>query len=415
MFDVRLTWSHDPGAKHMTAEAPARQKAIDILIPKATACFEASFGRPHAIATYAPGRIEVLGNHTDYNEGFVLSAAIHLGTCFLLAPNQGSDSSICAPDLDDRDDFDITSIEPGTAHPWSNYIKGMIAGLAGHNEPGHGFDAVIMSNLPIGSGLSSSAALEMASGLAIQQLYGLKVSDLELAKIGQKAEREYAGANTGLLDQLTSIYGRADQLVMSDFRSLDVEHIPFGDDALFLICNTGVAHANTDGQYNVRRENCERAAAHFEKVLDHEVKALRDVKWEEWMAHREGLDDTSAQHAAHPIGENERVVRGRELLHQDDLESFGELMYASHGSSIKFFENSCPELDFVVETSRHIPGILGARLSGGGFGGSALLLAHPRDSETIAHAMAQAFEKEFGRPCETLATTASDGARVLAS
>ena len=375
--------------------------------------FQHEYGRAHEVAAYAPGRIEVLGNHTDYNEGFVLSAAIHLGTYILIARAEDHTSRVHATNLDDSDTFDVGAPAAGTDHPWSNYIKGMVAGLASNGNIDQGFDALVSGNIPLGSGLSSSASLEMATGLALCELYGIQVPLIDMARIGQRAEHEYADARTGLLDQISSLYGQADQLVICDFRSLEVESIPLGEHACLLICNTGVTHANTDGEYNARRESCENAARYFSNVLDHDVTALRDVSWEEWEAHREGIDPIVAQHAAHPIGENSRVIRGRELLRQDDLEGFGALMYASHASSITYFENSCPELDFVVETSRHIPGVLGARLSGGGFGGSALILTHPRDTDNAGHAVETAFKKQFGRPCEVLATAASDGAHII--
>jgi galactokinase len=375
--------------------------------------FRQAFGRSPDVSTFAPGRIEVLGNHTDYNEGYVLSSAIPLGTFVLMARSDGPGCRVHSANLDDADSFEVTNGAAGTEHTWSNYVRGMLAGYRERGPIEQGFDALVSGSVPLGSGLSSSAALEMATGLALGELYNIQLPALDLARMGQRTEHEYAGARTGLLDQITSLHGKTDQLVVSDFRSFDVDYVPLGEDASFLVCNTGVVHANTDGEYNARRASCESAALYFSQVLDHEVLALRDVSWEEWETHQDGMDPTVAQHAAHPIGENARVTRGRKFLEQGDLESFGALMYASHASSITYFENSCPELDFVVETTRHIPGTLGARLSGGGFGGSALILVHPRDEETIAHAIEQAFAKKFGRPCEVIATPASSGASVL--
>jgi galactokinase len=396
------------------------------------------FGRPHAAAAYAPGRVEVLGNHTDYNEGYVLSAAINFGIFFLVSPSHDNACRIAAPDVDDETSFPLSNIRPSTEKPWVNYVKGVLAKLKDHGTIEKGFDGLVTGDIPLSAGLSSSAALEMAAGLSLCSLYGLTVDPLALARIGQAAEHEFAGARTGLLDQITSLFGRAGELVVSDFRSLEVDTVPLGKDACFLVCNTNVRRAlvevdtvplgkdacflvcNTnvrralaDGEYNTRRERCEEAARFFETVLGHPVTALRDVNWSEWKEHSRKMDPVAARRAAHIIGENARVLRGRDLLRDRDLHAFGRLMFESHGSSIENFENSCRELDFLVAQARRLPGVLGGRLSGGGFGGSAVLLLHPRDTDVIAKALCSAYGKEFGCPCDVHTIAPSAGAEVI--
>ena len=378
-----------------------------------TKLFAEHFGQAHKIAAYAPGRVEVLGNHTDYNEGFVLSAAINFGTYFLVSPSDDTTCRLVAGDLMAGVTFDVNSPAPVTENTWANYVIGVLAGLQEHGETQTGFNGMFLGNIPLGAGLSSSAALEMCSGLALGKLYGIEVDALGMAKIGQKAEHQYAGVKCGLLDQVSSLFGRENSLVMTDFRSLEVQTLPMGDDVAFLMCNTKAKHALVDGEYNERREHCEAAAAYFKDVLAHPVDALRDVSWAEWEEHESKMEPLAAKRAAHPIGENERVLEGRKLLDAGDLVGFGKLMFASHDSSVSYFENSCAELDTIVNAAKATPGVLGARLSGGGFGGSVVALIHPRDAETVSHAINVVFEKAHGHPCDICVITPSVGAHMI--
>ena len=376
--------------------------------------FREQYHREPTVVAYAPGRIEVLGNHTDYNEGFVLSAAINFGTFFACAPRTDATCRLAAGNLTQEVWFEMGMLEPSREHGWSNYVKGVLAGLGTRHPLSHGFDGLFLGNVPLGSGLSSSAALEMCAGLAMEKLYAITVDSLSLARIGQSAEHQYAGVKCGLLDQISSLFGKTGTLVETDFRTLAVKHVPMGRDAGLLMFNTHAKHALVDGEYNQRRAACEEATAYFAKVLPHPVKALRDVSWQEWDAHRAGLPDVVARRAAHPIGENERVRKGARLLAQNDLAGFGQLMYESHESSRTLFENSCPELDAIVAAARQLPGVLGARLSGGGFGGSVVALVHPREAEGIGASLAATYQSTFGKPCDTCVLTPSDGARLVA-
>jgi len=287
-----------------------------------TACrkFRDVFGRPHSTAAYAPGRIEVLGNHTDYNEGFVLSAAVDLGTFFLLSEAEGTTCRCVAGDIMEGADFEAGAPHPVGEPAWLNYITGTMAGLLTllDDKPRRAFDALFLGNIPLGAGLSSSAALEMSGGLALAAFYGVDTDKLDLARIGQAAEHAFAGVKCGLLDQITSLFGKRRHLVMTDFRTLEVETVPAPADICFLTCNTRARHALVDGEYNRRREQCEAAACFFDSRLDHPVSALRDVSVEEWNRHHGGMDNETARRALHPIGENERVVLARSLLKQGD-------------------------------------------------------------------------------------------------
>ncbi len=378
--------------------------------------FKARFGAAPAAVAYAPGRIEVLGNHTDYNEGFVLSAAIDKGTFFAASPAEGDDVELYALDMGEGWSgklADVRKVESGPT--WANYPLGTFAWLFGGDakKAGKGFKAVFGGNIPLGAGLSSSAALEMATALALQKIYGTSFGKTELAKIGQKAEHTFAGCPCGLLDQASSMYGKANSLVKSDFRTNEFENVSLGDKVAFMMVKSNAKHALVDGAYASRRQACEDAAKHFAGVLRKKVTHLRDVTMSEWVLYRGGLSETAARRAAHPIGEDERVLQASVLLGQGDLKGFGALMYESHESSRSWFENSCEELDTIVDTAKAIPEVYGARLSGGGFGGSCCLLVDPAAADKIASIIVKEYKARHGDEPVASVIRPSDGAALV--
>ena len=375
--------------------------------------FRAHFGCDPTTVAYAPGRVEVLGNHTDYNEGFVLSAAINYGTFFAVAPVEGSRCRLVAGDLMHEVAFDVSSPRPVSEDTWANYCLGVHAGLLEKGSLDQGYLGMFLGDIPQGSGLSSSAALETTTALALAARYGLTLDKLEAAKIGQKAEHTFAGVKCGLLDQISSLYGKEDMLVKTDFRSLEVENVPLSPDAVMLVCNSNAKHALVDGAYNERRADCEAAAAYFKNVLGHPVTALRDVSLAEWRQFKSGLPERVANRAAHPVGEDERVLSGAKLLAAGDLAGFGKLMFESHESSRVLFENSCEELDILVELAHETDGVFGARLSGGGFGGSIVVLVEKDKAEAAGKSIAAAYAKRTGKTCDVRAIRASEGARLV--
>jgi len=263
--------------------------------------FAQHYGVRHRVAAYAPGRAEVLGNHTDYNEGYVLSAAINFGTFFAAAPREDDTCRLVAGDLMEEETFALDTSPDNDSATWAKYVIGVLCGLDQETPINTGFDGMFLGNVPLGAGLSSSAALEICSGLALSSLYGVSIDNLTLARIGKAAEHEFVGVKCGLLDQMSSLFGRENHLVMSDFRSLAVENVRLGNDACFLMCNTGAGHALVDGIYNERRAKCEEAARFFDGILDREIAALRDVSQEELQAHSADMDPVAAQRAAHII------------------------------------------------------------------------------------------------------------------
>ena len=371
------------------------------------------FGSDPALISYAPGRVEVLGNHTDYNEGYVLSAAIDHGTFFAIAKNGTKECRLVAGDLMKEVRFDVATPAPSAEDTWSNYCKGVLAGLLPRGGIDVGFNALFFGDVPQGAGLSSSAALEIATALAIAGLYAIDVPKIDFAKIGQRAEHTFAGVKCGLLDQISSLYGAAGKLVKTDFRTLDVENVELGGGCVLLVCKSGATHALVDGAYNERRADCEAAAAYFKAKLNHPVTALRDVSWAEWEALKDGLPDRVARRAAHPIGEDERVVAGSVMLAAGDVAGFGRLMFESHRSSVVYFENSCEELDALVDAAKKADGVLGARLSGGGFGGSVVVLVEKARAAAAAASISADYASRYGRACEILFIEPSQGAGIV--
>ena len=363
-----------------------------------TAKFSEVFGSKADAVAYAPGRIEVLGNHTDYNEGYVFSAAIDLGTFF--AASLADDDSVTLVALDVGETFtcrlsEVAPIKEGMT--WANYPLGTFNWLMEGSpaKANKGFKAVFGGNVPLGVGLSSSAALEMATALALQKLYGTSFDKTTLAKIGQKAEHTFAGCPCGLLDQASSMYGAEGALVKSDFRTNEFETVAMGPSVAFMMVKSNAKHALVDGAYASRRQACEDAAKYFAGVLRKNVTHLRDVTMAEWVLYRGGLPETTAKRAVHPIGEDERVLQGAQLLEKGDLKGFGALMYDSHESSRNWFENSCEELDAIVDAAKAIPEVYGARLSGGGFGGSCCLLVEPAYADKIAEQISREYKARF--------------------
>lgn len=388
------------------------QEVYNELIAK----FEKVYGEKPTVVSYAPGRIEVLGNHTDYNEGYVFSAAIDKGTFFAACPTADETCELTAGDFMETVKFTINDVKPATEMTWQNYVTGTFNWLfAGKSaEAKHGWKGMFLGNIPLGAGLSSSAALEMCTGLALAKIYGLTVDKTEMAKIGQKAEHTFAGCPCGLLDQASSMYGQEGALVKSDFRTNSFESVSMGDKVAFMMVKSNAKHALVDGAYASRRAACEDAAKYFASVLKKgNVTHLRDVTMAEWVLYRGGLPETTAKRAVHPIGEDERVIQGAELLAKGDLVGFGALMYDSHESSRNWFENSCEELDVIVDTAKAIPEVYGARLSGGGFGGSCCLLVDPAAAEKISSIITKEYKAKFGDEPTCSLIKPSEGAHLV--
>ena len=354
---------------------------------------------------YAPGRVELLGNHTDYNEGVVLSAAIDRGVTLTGERTGSSRVSLCSTTLGETFEADAASLAPSKDHEWANYLLGVLDVYQKNGVPFGGFTAEIQSDLPLGAGLSSSAALEVSTAMLLQKLFGLHLDRLTIAKYCRRAENEFVGVNCGLLDQASSAFGKAGHAIFLDCRSETVETTPFPDGVELLITQCGVPHRLSGGEYNERRLQCFDAAARLG------AKALRDVTSAQLEAGKASLPELSYRRAAHVVGENERVLRGVEFLRNGNVAGFGALMFASHESSRHNFENSTPELDTLVEIARELPGVLGSRLTGGGFGGATVTLLERDKAQAVKEALVAKYHERTGHTAQAHLCEIADGAR----
>jgi len=353
------------------------------------------------VHSFAPGRVELLGNHTDYNAGVVLSAAIQMG---ISATGKKRDDSLIVLSSEGIEGTATADLSNGLQRrgSWDDYPLGVVELLRQAGANVSGFDAHFVADLPLGAGLSSSAALEVATAVLVTRLFPFSVSPLDLAKICRRAENEFVGVSCGLLDQVSSIFGRRDHVVFLDCRAESVEPIPFPPGFGLLIVHSGVKHALTGGEYNERRDQC------FEAAKRMGVPALRDVTTAQLEA--ADLPDLVKRRARHITGENERVFSALAALRAGNGDQFGKLMTASHRSSMENFENSTPELDALVEIAIRQNGCHGARLTGGGFGGAIVALTEIEKTDTVAKAVTAQYLEKTGHRATAYPCVAGPGA-----
>lgn len=372
--------------------------------------FQKAFGKPPAVMVEAPGRLELLGNHTDYNQGLVMSLAVDKYIYVAATPRKDAIVELVSSSFPgSRDKFFLDRIEKNPETPWANYTKGVLLELKRRGVHFTGFNAAIHGTIPFGAGLSSSAALEMASALVVRRMFPFTLTEngvgeapkvgekgelpplrpaekMQIAKVGQAAESKFVGANVGLLDQISSLFGKAWQVIQIDFMHLSVAHSPMPPGIAIIVCDSAVKHDLSEaGGYNELRAHCEAAA----KKLG--VPFLRSVEMKQLQASKEQLTEREFHCAYHIVGENQRVVFGERALREGDIGQFGQYMFQSHESSRDYFKNSIRELDILVEIARKIPGCYGARLTGGGFGGATINIVKEEAAGSFMKAVAEAY------------------------
>jgi galactokinase len=372
--------------------------------------FRTAFGAAPEVMTRAPGRLEILGNHTDYNQGTVLSVAVDRATFVAAAPSGSTQCRVVDGVNRSERSFDVAALGAPSKGDWANYIKGLVVELEKRGVRVPGFHAVLGSTVPMSAGMSSSAALEMSMLLALLRLARRELDWREQAKIGQACENLYVGAKTGLLDQFSSLKGEAGHLVYSDFRSLAVRTVPLPAGTALVVANSMVKH-NLTNEYNERREACEQAVQVLQRRTP-AITALRDVSLAQLEAARADLDPVVYRRALHVVGEITRVEAGVSALQAGEIGRFGELMFESQHSSTHYFENSTAELDTLVACGRSLPGAIGARLSGGGFGGITVHLVQAAQAAPYASALGQLYRERTGLVSDIMICTAADGALV---
>jgi galactokinase len=356
----------------------------------------------------APGRVNLIGEHTDYNLGFVLPVALHMATYVAAAPSGDGKLRIYSEDRREQSEFDAASL--GTLErtgTWTDYPIGVARELVRAGVPVEGANLLIRSTVPDGAGLSSSAALEVSSALAL--LAGREFAPLELARLCQRAERNFVGMPCGIMDQYISIFGRAHSAVEIDCRSLGHRLVKLPDGITFIAVNTMVKHALAGSAYRDRVQECAAAVAAIAAVYP-EVRSLRDVLPEQFAAVEAGLPETVARRARHIVTEDARVNRFTEASAAGDLPCMGKLMVASHRSLQHDYEVSCAELDFLVDAALAIEGVYGSRMTGGGFGGCTVTLMRAGAATEFGACIAQSYQRQFGVTPQVYSCEPSEGA-----
>lgn len=385
---------------------------VQQLIVKATAIFIEHFQHdPHVVAV-APGRVNLIGEHTDYNDGFVLPMAIERRTVMLAAVNHSQRCRVIAADLGlEQSTFMLEELAPGKTG-WANYIKGVIAQFIKHGQHIPGFDAVVISDVPMGGGLSSSAALEVATATTLEKLLGISVDPVRKALWCQAAEHEFAGMPCGIMDQFISVMGRADHALLIDCRSHATRQVRLDDpQTTVLITNSNVKHELTGSEYPTRRRQCEEATAMLAQHFGPTIKALRDATMPQLDLLRSQMDETIFRRARHVIAENERTQLAADHFEAQHYTEAGLLMYESHASLRDDYEVSCPELDTLVELARQVDGVYGSRMTGGGFGGCTVSLVKTHAVKPLIDHFNREYPKAHGRQPSCFTSRPADGAR----
>jgi galactokinase len=395
-------------------------------VQEAQTVFKKHFGQTPTHVVTAPGRLELLGNHTDYNDGLVMALAVDRYIIMASSPRTDGKVELASSAFPNREIFSVNELKKNPAAPWANYVKGVLEQLRKRGVNFNGFSAAVHGTIPMGAGMSSSAALEVATALTVRKLYPFGMSatgltappqrnnkgelppvsqpeKLEFAKVARAAENQFVGVNCGILDQISSLFGKESSVIDIDCSSLVVEHSPMPGEAI-IVCNSGVKHELVGGEYNELRQNCENAA----KKLG--AKFLRTVDIKTVEANKDKLTPREYACARHVVTEIARVVAGARALREDDHKQFGQYMFQSHESSRDYLKNSTKELDILVDLARKAPGILGARLTGGGFGGATINLAAHHQAEAFMEFMSREYEKQTGIKMTPLVCRIVDGA-----
>jgi galactokinase len=377
--------------------------------------FREKFGHAPQIVVRAPGRINLIGEHTDYNGGFVLPAAIDKAIWFAASPRTDRQLVLHALDLHQDCAVSMDKIATQPTQSWANYLLGVVDELQKSNATLGGISLVFGGNVPLGAGLSSSAAVENGMGFVLNQLYALGMERMDMVRLSQRAENNFVGMQCGIMDMFASMMGKADHVVRLDCQSLDYQYFPFsGAEHAIVLCNSGVKHALVDSEYNTRRQECEEGVAVLAKYYPN-ITLLRHTTLQQLEAHAAQMSPTVLMRCRYVVEEIERVEKACVALQHHDLGTFGKLMYRTHEGLSKEYGVSCPELDFLVEATRDYNAlhtgtqpVLGARIMGGGFGGCSINLVHKNYLSDFTQAIQRAYHDAYQRdlPCHIVQLTA---------
>ena len=379
--------------------------------------FEELFGDTQGVNVYfAPGRVNLIGEHTDYNGGHVFPCALTIGTYAAVRKRDDRKLNFYSMNFEELG-ITVSSLDdltPSSAAGWTNYPKGVMWAFAGRGMVMDcGMDIVLNGNIPNGSGLSSSASLEVLTGYILKDLYGFDVTNIELAKIGQYSENNFNGMNCGIMDQFASAMGKKDHAIFLDTADLSYEYAPLAlNGAKIIVTNSNVKHSLVNSAYNERRSECEKALNELQIVLN--IKGLGDLSEEEFEANKDAIkDEVRVRRAKHAVYENQRTIRAVKALRNNDLKLFGELMNASHVSLRDDYEVSCEEIDVLVEEAWKVDGVVGSRITGGGFGGCTVSIVLDEAVETFKEKVGAAYIERVGKTADFYVVEIGDGPRKI--
>ena len=361
----------------------------------------------------APGRVNLIGEHTDYNDGFVMPMAIEKEITMLAQLRPDKKIKFYSLDYDQLVEYDLENLEYDEENVWANYLMGVIDEIQKLGESLQGFNLMFTGNVPQGSGLSSSAALEVVTALAVTDLHKIKIDGVEMALLAQRAENNFVGVQCGIMDQYISRLGKKDHALLIDCRTNDYELVPFkNENYQIVICNSKVERGLVDSEYNQRRSECNQAVDFFAEKEDKNITALRDVDLETVVKYKDQLKENVYKRAHHVVSENERVLASKQALEADDMQKFGDLMYASHKSLSEDYEVSCKELDILVKLAAEEE-VEGARMTGAGFGGCTVNLVKKDKVDDFVKNIKENYKAETGIEAEVYVSNPGDGARKL--
>ena len=382
--------------------------------------FTEHFGAPRsdAVLVRAPGRVNLIGEHTDYNGGFVLPMAIDRAVWVLAQPREDDLVRVFAAEFNEEATFRLLDIQRSDQHLWLNYVMGVAKELLALDVPLKGMDAVISGDVPLGAGLSSSAAIEVATASTFLHLspQPSTLTPVEIALLCQRAENRFVGVNCGVMDQFISAMGKAGTALLIDCRDLSYRHVPLNlREHCFATVDSKVPRTLASSKYNERRAECEEAVRLLSEYTGENFQSLRDVTARQLSMHEKQLPDNVRKRAMHVGGEIVRTEMAARVLERSDLRLFGKLMNESHESLKNFYEVSCPELDALVDIAHSLPGVLGSRLTGAGFGGCTVTLLRKDSLDVFLRELPAAYERAYGRSPEVYVSDAADGASVVAT
>ncbi|HEY0058186.1 MAG TPA: galactokinase [Flavisolibacter sp.] len=381
------------------------------LIDNILAVYHQKFGSEPMVVR-SPGRVNIIGEHTDYNEGFVLPAAIDKAIYIAIGKREDLQIQLYSQEFKEEHEVKISELEKSTLQ-WANYILGVVDQLLKRGHAVKGFNLVVDGNVPIGAGLSSSAAVECATAFALNELFGFDIPRMELVKIAQKAEHEYAGVMCGIMDQFASAFGKKNHVIKLDCRSLDYEYVPLNLEGYkILLLNTNVKHSLASTEYNTRRKECEAGVALIRKHHP-EVNSLRDATMEMVHTRVAPVDDVIFRRCKFIVEENIRLQTGCEDLKAGNLQSLGRKMFETHQGLSKEYEVSCKELDFLVDAVRDNEDVLGARMMGGGFGGCTINLVRESAIEELVERIARSYKDEMQLDLTYYVAQIEDGTSIV--